>query len=224
MIKACLFDLDGTLLDTLDSIRYYLNLTLEKRGLLPVSRSDARIFVGNGAEKLVNRALCAAGIDLSEAGRVEFRDDALREYVDAYDANPFYLTKPYDGIIEAIDKLYERGILLAVISNKPDSTVKQLVKMHFGDKFSCVFGAREGVPLKPDPTSPLDICRQLGVKASEVAYFGDTGTDMQTGKAFGCALNVGVDWGFRDEEELRSFGADVVISHPSWIANLIFDS
>ena len=224
MIKACLFDLDGTLLDTLESIRYYLNEMLAKRELPEVSRDDTRIFVGNGAKNLLEKTFTSVGIDLSAPGRAEFFNIAYREYVDAYDSDPFYLTEPYESIPEAVDALYERGVLLAVISNKPDSTVKQLVKMHFGDKFICVFGAREGVPLKPNPQAPLDICRQLGVMPSEVAYFGDTGTDMKTGKAFGCALNVGVSWGFRDESELRACGADVIISHPSEIVNVVFDS
>lgn len=224
MIKACIFDLDGTLLDTLDSICYYLNSTLERNGVPAVNPEQTRVFVGDGAKNLVNRALTAAGIDLSDPGRAEFRDKLLREYVEAYDDEPFYLTEPYDGIIEAVGELYDNGILLAIISNKPDPTVKQLAEMNFGDKFALVFGARPGVPLKPDPTAPLDICCRLGVDPSEVAYFGDTGTDMETAKAFGCALSVGVSWGFRDEEELRAFGADVVISHPSEIAELIFNS
>ena len=224
MIKACLFDLDGTLLDTLESIRYYLNSVLDKHSVPTVGREKTKIFVGNGARNLVNRALLDSGIDPSDGERAEFRDKILDEYVSMYDGNPFYLTEPYEGITEAIEKLYEKGILLAIISNKPDPTVKQLARDSFGDRFSVVLGAREGVPLKPDPTAPLDICESLGVKPSEVAYFGDTGTDMETGRAFGCGLNVGVSWGFRDEAELRQFGADAVISHPSQIPKLIFNS
>ena len=220
MIKACLFDLDGTLLDTLESIRYFLNKTLRKYSVREISSAETRLFVGNGAANLVRRAMRAGGLDASGADAALF-ETILDEYVDAYDGEPFYLTVPYRGIPEAIDRLYSAGIKLAVISNKPDQTVIQLCEKIFGDRFSAVRGARQGVPLKPDPCALFEICDLLGVDSKEVAYFGDTCTDMETGRRFGAALNVGVLWGFRGEDELRASGADRIISDPSEIAELV---
>lgn len=221
MIKACLFDLDGTLLDTLESIRYYLNRVLEKYGYQPVTTAEAKIFVGNGAKNLVRRALQKGNFDFfSERGKLLF-DKIHKEYVEDYDASPFYLTAPYPGISELLKALYSRGIKLAVISNKPDMTVKQLIEMNFENLFEVVYGAREGVPLKPDPAAPIEICKLLGVSPSEVAYVGDTGTDMLTGRAFAARLNIGVSWGFRDAEELFENGADDVVSTATEIVALI---
>ena len=112
------------------------------------------------------------------------------------------------------------GLKLAVISNKPDPTVKQLVENFFKNEFSIVEGASDRMPLKPRADWPLDICERLGVLPSEVMYIGDTSTDMETAKNFGAGLSVGVLWGFRDKEELVKSGADVIVSHPSEIPSL----
>lgn len=221
MIKTCLFDLDGTLLDTLETIKYYLNRTADKFGLPHVSREETRIFVGNGAKNLVARVFEKYGIDTDKPENAATRDEFFREYVDSYDASPFYLTTPYDGIPELVSTLRERGIRLAVISNKPDPTVKQLIKDNFGDSFDIVEGAMEGVALKPSPDAPLSICKRLGVLPSETAYVGDTGTDMKTGIAYGALLNVGVLWGFRGASELVECGATHVVSSPDEIPSLI---
>jgi phosphoglycolate phosphatase len=149
------------------------------------------------------------------------RDEFLHEYVESYDRSPFYLTTPYDRIPELVSALRQRGIRLAVISNKPDPTVKQLIQDSFGDAFDIVEGAREGVALKPDPEAPLSICERLGVLPSETAYVGDTGTDMKTGKAYGACLNIGVSWGFRGVPELIECGATHIVSSPDEILSLI---
>ncbi len=220
MIKACLFDLDGTLLNTLESIRYFLNKTLKKYSIREISSDEACVYVGNGAAALVRRAMNAGGLDTDGEDRALF-DTVLREYTDLYDSDPFYLTMPYDGIMEAIDRLAASGIKLAVCSNKPEQTVVQLCGKIFGDKLAIVRGARREVPLKPDPRVLFEICEALGTDNNEVAYFGDTGTDMETGKRFGAALTVGVLWGFRGRAELLRCGADTLISHPSQIPELI---
>ena len=221
MIKGCLFDLDGTLLDTLKSIRYYLNYTLEKYGIRTLSEEETKIFVGKGAKNLVERSMAAAGIDFLSGEGAELLSKVHPEYVALYDANPEYLTEPYAYITEAVDELYKSGIKLAVISNKPDTTVKQLVERSFPGKFEIVEGGSDRFPLKPDAAWPLSICERLSLSPSEVAYFGDTSTDMKTAKNFGAALAVGVSWGFRSEEELISNGADVIISSPSEIPSVI---
>lgn len=216
MIKACIFDLDGTLLDTLTSIQHFLNITLKKHGAKEITREQARIFVGEGAKKLVERALFAS----FESGCADLRGNLAQiteEYVGLYDENPTHLTDAYSGIKEAVDGLLSAGVKLAVLSNKPDSTVKLLMEHVFGNKFLISEGGREGVPLKPAPEAPLSLCERLGVLPSEVAYFGDTSVDMQTGKNFGAGMTVGVLWGFRDRAELEQGGADVIISSPSEI-------
>ncbi|MBQ9070973.1 MAG: HAD family hydrolase [Clostridia bacterium] len=221
MIKGCLFDLDGTLLDTLTSIRYYLNYVLKKHGQKEVTVEETKLFVGKGARNLVERALTAGGVSVSSDSGRELLGKIHREYVDVYDEKPEYLTSPYESISEAVDFLYERGIKLAVISNKPDKMVKKLVELNFPNRFDIVEGASEKYPLKPLSEWPLSICERLSLSPDEVLYFGDTSTDMQTAKNFGAALAVGVLWGFRDEEELLENGADVILSHPSEIIKLL---
>ena len=221
MIKACLFDLDGTLLDTLDSIKYYLNAALARHGVPEVSREQTRIFVGGGAKNLVFLAAHAGGVDTSTEEGEKLISLIHREYVLDYDSDAAYLTEAYEGIPKAIAALRALGVKLAVISNKPDSTVGMLVEKIFGDTFDIVEGAKEGVPLKPNPESSLSICERLGVLPSETLYFGDTATDMITAKRYGAYRACGVLWGFRDRDELVENGADELLSHPSQIPSLI---
>ncbi len=212
MIKACIFDLDGTLLDTIESIRYYLNKTLAVYGIAPITREQTKVFVGEGALNLTKRALRADGVDTDSLEGMSLSHRICEEYSNEYDKNPFYLTEPYHGITEAVSLLKDRGIKLAVISNKPDSTVKQLVKNKFPDIFDIVEGAMPERPLKPDPTSVLSICERLSVLPCETVYFGDTATDMKTAKNYGAKIAAGVLWGFREREELLSAGADILLS------------
>ena len=210
-IKACIFDLDGTLLDTLADIRYYLNEMLAKYSLPTVSEQKTKIFVGKGASNLVCRAVADAGIDVEcDEGRA-LCEKICREFVALYDSNPNYLTVPYAGICENLLKLRASGKRLCVLSNKPDSMVRKLVEIHFGDIFEIVRGATADVPLKPDPAAALAICRELGVLPSETAYFGDTSTDIKTGINYGAGKIVGVAWGFREPRELEEAGAHEVI-------------
>ncbi len=212
MIKACLFDLDGTLLNTLASIRYYVNRNISGYGIRAVSEAETKIFVGNGARVLIENIFKDRGLDLRESDTRELFERILRTYVKEYDDEPAYLTEPYEGIVDTVNKLKSLGISLAVISNKPDPTVKSLVNKFFGNAFTIVEGASERMPLKPCAEWPLDICERLGVLPSEVMYVGDTSTDMQTARNFGAKLSVGVLWGFRDEAELVNSGADVIVS------------
>lgn len=205
MIKYCIFDLDGTLLDTLKSIRYYLNNTLAANGYRELTEDECRRFIGDGARMLVTRALA-----VSSETRPEVISRVLGEYNTAYDRDPYYLTEPYPGIIEALDVLSSHGITLCVLSNKPDSTARQVVRRFFGDSFRLVRGGCDGVPLKPDPSAAVDMIACMGTDRSEVAFIGDTAVDIETGKRTGTALTLGVSWGFRDAEELVSAGADVI--------------
>ncbi len=220
MIKACIFDLDGTLLDTLESIRFYLNKTLAIYGIRPITKEETKVFVGEGALNLTKRAMKAGGIDVQTIEGMSLSHRICEEYSTDYDSDPYYLTVPYPGIIEAISALKGYGIKLAVISNKPDPTVKQLIKNNFPDMFDIVEGAKPGIALKPDPVSVLRICEKLNVAPSDTVYFGDTATDMKTAKNYGAGLTVGVLWGFREREELLKNGADVLIENADRILTI----
>ncbi len=207
MIKYCIFDLDGTLLNTLSTITYYVNKTIEAEGLAPIAEDECRYFVGNGAELLIRRALAAR--DFHDEQRTL---EIFEQYKKNYDTSPLYLTKPYDGIPELLSTLTERGIRCAVLSNKQHEAVVPVVKAFFGDLITSCRGGMAGVPLKPSPEAAYQMLGELGASACEVAYIGDTGVDMQTGKAFGAAKTIGVTWGFRPSSELAENGADVLVS------------
>lgn len=209
MIKACIFDMDGTVSNTINSITHFLNAALTKYGLKGFVPDEYKYMVGNGAAILVRRATDGNGCTDEDTYQ-----KVLKEYNETYDADFLYLTEAYDGILDLLDALRERGILTAVLSNKPHSTTLKVADALFGDRFDVVFGQREGKPIKPDPTVLKEIIAAWGVKPEECLYFGDTGTDMQTGKGGGC-FTVGVTWGFRKKEELLENGADAIIHHPS---------
>ena len=205
MIKCCIFDLDGTILDTIHSITYFVNYAHKHFGIPEITVDECKYFAGNGAKTLIDRSTSSRGV----ADR-EFVNEVWRYYVDAYDnVDPYYLTCPFDGMKEVLSALKKKGIKLAVISNKPDQTTKTVVKHFFGDIFDVVEGGREGMPLKPDPTLPNIVMEKLGATGAETAFVGDTSTDMETGKNIGASLKIGCLWGFRKIEELIESGADV---------------
>ncbi len=215
MIKACVFDMDGTVSNTINSITYFANNALENNGLSGFSPDDYKLMVGDGAKTLVRRMLDKNGCtDEAVFERV------LKEYNESYDADFLYLTHPYDGILPLLDALRERGIPTAVFSNKPHPTTLKVAEALFGDRFTIVLGQREGCPVKPDPTGLKEILQQLDVSPEECLYVGDTATDMKTGKSAG-AYTVGVLWGFRSEQELRDNHADVIISRPEEILDIL---
>ena len=216
MIKYALFDLDGTLLYTLDTIRYHLNATVSDLSLGTVTLDDTRRFIGNGARKLVARALEKNGVTDDEAVA-----KVLGIYNRAYDADPLPLTYPYDGVVELVDALYERGIVLGVVTNKPEPTAIQLVESFFPGKFACVRGGKAGAILKPDPTEALTLLAGVGGSASECAFIGDTDVDVYTGKNMGAALSIGVSWGFRSREELIPSGADFILDNAHDVLKVI---
>lgn len=206
MIKYCIFDLDGTLLDTLDTITHYVNKTLRAEGIPEVTRDDCRRFVGDGARHLIERSMRAGGVE--DSGRVK---PVLEKYKRTYDEDPNHLTRVYPGISEALLRLRECGVRLAVLSNKPASSVRLVVNHFFGDIFDEVLGARYGVPLKPNPHSLLELMERMGAAADNTAFIGDTDVDILTAKNAGVALALGVAWGFRDSAVLQTAGADVVV-------------
>lgn len=215
MIKACVFDMDGTVSNTIESIAYFANKALKKYSLNGFAADDYKIMVGNGAAILVRRMMEGNGCTDEQ-----MYQKVLKEYNTTYDNDFLYLTEPYDGILELLDSLRARGIRTAVLSNKPHSTTLKVADALFGDRFDVVFGQREGKPIKPDPTVLKEILADWNVRPAECMYLGDTGTDMQTGKGGG-AFTVGVLWGFRSEQELRDNGADAIISTPAQVLDLI---
>ncbi len=204
--KAYIFDLDGTIANTLTSIAYFGNRALETYGYQPIEEQKYRYMVGNGAKILVRRMLRENGIDRRRCLTGAFfttRAMMITHFIWPY---------PYAGIPEMLKKLKSNDIKLAVLSNKPHSTTCKVAEKLFGNQlFDLVYGQREGVPLKPDPEPLLSVIKELGVKPTECVYAGDTATDIQTGKNAG-VFTVGVLWGFRDEAELRENHADAVIT------------
>ena len=216
MKKACIFDLDGTLTDSLRSIAYFVNTEIAKYGMPDVPAEDFKLYAGNGARMLIRRVLARNG-RLDET----LENTILQNYNAAYDADPLHLCTVYDGMFSLLKKLREKDVSVNVLSNKPHPTAEKVVKALFGEQtFSYIFGARENIPLKPDPYGVFEILNLLGLEQSEALYIGDTATDVQTGKAAGL-FTVGVLWGFRTKDELEKAGADAVAAHPEEIVNFL---
>ena len=213
MKHAVIFDLDGTLLNTLGDLRAATNHALEVRGLPPHSMEEIRQFIGNGIRLLICRAM-PEGTPEAEI------DAALDDFKAYYAAHIHDRTVPYDGIPQLLTALRKRGIKAAVLSNKIDSASQQLIEYFFPGKTDVVFGEHVGVPRKPDPTSCRMVMQQLGVQPEQVLYVGDSGTDMQTAKNAGLYA-VGVTWGFRSKEVLLKYGADVLVHRPEQILQIL---
>lgn len=210
MLKALFCDLDGTILDTIGSITYYLSETMTKYGYTPVTREECNYFAGDGSRVLLRRALASKGVTDEALAEVMHND-----YKHSYDKAPLYLTEVFAGMRETLETLKARGILLGVISNKPHTATVPVVRHFFGDLFDVVLGASDAYPLKPDRAMADYATRELGITPAECAYLGDTRTDILFGKAMGAYKNIGVSWGFRPVSELEEYGADMIISSPS---------
>lgn len=207
--KAVIFDLDGTLSDSISSIKYCGDRALAVCGYAPFPESDYKYFVGDGAANLVKRALLASG----DSKLVHF-DEVFTAYKEFFAVDCMYEVKPYEGIPQLLAALKERGLSLAVLSNKPHLQTLGVIAALFGeDCFDVVLGQQEGIPIKPDPAGVFEIMKQLKVSAKEVLYLGDTATDMKTGKSAG-AYTLGVLWGFRERAELEEAHGDAIIEHP----------
>ena len=211
MYRCCIFDLDGTLVDSIHALTYTVNLTLKEFGMGPVTEDLIKIFVGDGAKMLVERALIHCGDE-----KLTHYDEAVELYKVLFRQHCLYRVDAYDGIRELLAFLKDRGIHTAVFSNKPHEQTLVNVESVFGkDSFDIVLGEREseGIKRKPDPAGAFYIAKTLGVKPEECLYFGDTNTDMKTGAAAGMDT-VGVLWGFRDRTELEEYHPKYIISHP----------
>ncbi len=213
--NAVIFDLDGTLLNTLEDIGNAGNAMLTQYGFPIHSTDDYRTFVGDGVEILTRRIL----------PEKELTQDAVNEYVSAfrkaYSKHWQIKTKPYEGISEMLDHLADLGLPLAILSNKPEDFTKKCVDKFLSRwNFEYVRGAREGIPRKPDPEVALNIADDLKLSPGEIIYAGDTSVDMKTGNAAGM-FTVGVCWGFRAEKELLENGAQHIIHQPGDLIKII---
>ena len=208
MQKAVIFDLDGTLLNTLADLGDATNSVLRELGL-PVHDYDAyKVFIGNGMKMLMTRALPP------ERRQEETIQSALTAMEENYSRDWKNKTHAYEGVGELLDEIAGRGLPMAVLSNKPDRFTKQMVQSFFpGRRFVAARGARDGIPKKPDPTTALEVAGELGCQPEDICYLGDTSTDMQTARRAGM-FPVGALWGFRSAEELKEHGAEHLISYP----------
>ena len=205
--RAAVFDLDGTLLNTLADLAASGNELLELYGMTPHPQEAYRYFVGNGSRKLMERIIPNAS--------PERIDDALSLYKTIYARRLTEKTMPYDGITEMLSELRKRNIRIAVCTNKHISAAEQLLRQFFpSDMFDAFDGDRPGIPRKPDPAHVRFVMDEMGVIPEETVYLGDSGVDMQTSVNAG-TLPVGVLWGFREKDELLENGAQVLLSHPS---------
>ena len=216
--QAVLFDLDGTLLDTLADIAGAANAALALESMPTHPSASYRQFIGDGVAMLFRRAL-PSDQDHDNA-RIE---RCVHHFHATYATTWNVSSKLYPGIAELLDVLTARNLPLAILSNKPDEFT-QLCTRHFLSAWTwqAVVGQRDEVPRKPDPTAALQIARDLAIDPAQIVYVGDSSVDMRTAKAAGMPA-IGVSWGFRSAEELRSTGATAIIDHPSellsWLAH-----
>lgn len=206
---AAIFDLDGTLVNSLEDLADSANAVLHLHGFPVHAVEKYRYFVGDGSQKLIERIL-----PKEYAGDAAFLNAFMTEYKEQYARNLLHKTKPYDGIMEMLDELQRRGIPMAVCTNKHQSAAESIIEALFPHgMFRVIIGDQDGMPRKPDPQKVLRIMEDFGVTGEQTAYFGDTSVDMNTARN-AKTLAVGVLWGFRPEEELAAHGADVLLRHP----------
>ena len=215
-MKACIFDLDGTLINTLESMTYSVNLTLEEMGLSKITKDQCRLFVGNGARVLIEKSLKAAGD--TDASRIE---EGMEIYGRIFDRNCTYHVTPYEGIPEMLKALKDKGIQLAVLSNKPDRQTVKVVKAIFGEElFDYAQGQKEGIRRKPEPDGVWYLMEQMHVSKEECLYIGDSEVDAATGRNAGLKT-IGVLWGFRDRKTLETAGVDDLIDRPDELLQFV---
>lgn len=206
MIKACIFDLDGTLLNTLEDLTDAVNFSMEKNNFPLRSIEEVRRFVGNGVATLMDRAVPQG----TPAGEIL---TCLSDFKVYYSMHKQDKTCPYPGISDLLSRLHESGIKLAIVSNKFDRAVKELAEFYFPGLISVAIGESDSIRKKPAPDTVYEALSLLAVNQSEVIYVGDSETDIETAKNAG-VRQIGVTWGFRDRDTLKRHGASDLIDAP----------
>ncbi len=215
MYKCVIFDLDGTLLDTLDDLANAGNYALSVQGFDVHPIEKYKYFVGNGIPKLIERIL-------PENTDQEAFKKTYETFCSYYKIHMNDCTHPYSGILEMLKKLKECAIKLFIVTNKSDSFAKEIVKRYFGDLIDEVYGGIEGLPKKPDPYMVNKAICHSGIKKEEILYVGDSDVDMQAAKNAGLK-SCGVLWGFRERNELEAAGAVLICSNCSELSRLILE-
>lgn len=217
MIKLCIFDLDGTTVDSLRSIAYYANETLKQFGLKTFEVDEYRHLAGGGARKLMSNLINANKADIS------LLDDMVSDWLSRYEKNAFYLTEPYDGINDMLRQLKDMGIKTAIVTNKSERVASSIIRGAFGEPGKLIdvaISEHPGMVLKPEPDELLNVGKMYGIPMSETIYVGDHGIDMKTGKNAG-AYACGVTWGFHTKEHLLDEGADYIADNPGDLIRII---
>ena len=210
MKKAVIFDLDGTLADTLESLQYCSNYAIGTCGFPEIPLEKYKLFVGDGAATQIKRCLAYSG-DVEG----EYFEKAFFRYQIFFKEHCMHNVKPYEGIPETLEELKKAGVKIAVFSNKPHERTVDVIESLFGKGyFDEILGQMDERPKKPHPDGVFYLAEKMGIALEDIAYVGDTNTDMITGKEAG-VWTIGVIWGFRDRAELEKFHADVIIEKPA---------
>ena len=211
--SGVIFDLDGTLLDTIEDIALTMNLVFGRRGFPPFSIADCMRMVGDGMKVLVRRALPGG------AGDEALVDEIVQEYREAYGLAWRDHSRPYPGVPELLEGLKARGVRSAVLSNKSHPFIEIMTRELLPFDFDAVLGALPGVPFKPDPSAALRIASDMGLPPAGFVFVGDTDIDMETARAAGM-YPAGALWGFRDAANLKAGGAEVLLASPGHLLRL----
>lgn len=215
MKKLVIFDLDGTLLNTIEDLGQAANYALERNGYATHSMASYPYFVGNGVRRLVTRVLPEDARDDENVDRV------LGDFMKYYDEHCIDYTKPYNGMPELLQDLRDMGVMMAVASNKYQQAVSKIIPHYFPDiNFIAIEGQKDGVNVKPDPSIVFSILTQARVPKADALYIGDSGVDMETARR-ACIDSVGVTWGFRSKKELVEYQADVIVNNPVDIVGIV---
>ena len=211
--KLAVFDMDGTILNTIDELADSLNYTMKKLGYKTYEVDEVKMMVGNGIHKLIERAVP----DVKDEAK---HDEIYGTFIDYYSKNCAVKTAPYPGIVELIRNLKENGVKTAVVSNKSDAEVKKLCEDFYEGLFDYSVGAREGMAIKPAPDSVLEVLRYTGIAKEDAVYIGDSDVDVATANNSGLDC-IAVLWGFRTKEFLLEHGANLMVEKPEGILDII---
>ncbi len=217
MKKLVLFDLDGTLINSIDDLADSTNYALQQCGLPLHTVDEYKYFVGNSVDPLIRRALPE-----EEKENQELFDRVKKIYLSYYAAHSKDKTRPYPGISDLLSRCNKAGVLVAVVSNKPDDITADVVRYYFPQiHFAATMGPKEGIPKKPDPAGVREVLRITGIALEDALYVGDTWVDMQTAQNSG-VQSCGVLWGFRTRQELVENHADFIAANAAELAEIIF--